>query len=114
MTTFSVIREDLKEIRYYYMRKDDFDVAFRKTGENKVIEKVKLYNRIIQSASPKLYDLYVSLYIDCHTQESLSDKLGYTPEYIQMLNKKLLKFLQTNLNKGEKLNEAKIEQWKLV
>lgn len=92
------------------MRKDDFDAAFRKTGENKVIEKVKLYNQIIQIASPKLYDLYVSLYIDCHTQESLSDKLGYTPEYIQMLNKKLLKFLQTNLNKGEKLNEAKIEQ----
>lgn len=108
MATFSVIREDLKDIRYYYMRKTDFDNAFEKTGENKIVKKVKLYNQIIQDASPKLYDLYVSLYIDCHTQESLSDKLGYTPEYIQMLNKKLLKFLQENLNKGEYEDEAKI------
>ena len=90
------------------MRKADFDNAFEKTGENKIVKKVKLYNQIIQDASPKLYDLYVSLYIDCHTQESLSDKLGYTPEYIQMLNKKLLKFLQENLNKGEYEDEAKI------
>lgn len=111
MTTFSVIREDLKDIRYYYMRKADFDDAFEKTGENKIVEKVKLYNHIIQNASPKLYDLYVSLYINCHTQESLSDKLGFTPEYIQMLNKKLLKFLQENLNKGEYENEPKKDLW---
>ena len=111
MTTFSVIREDLKDIRYYYMRKADFDDAFEKTGENKIVEKAKLYNQIIQNASPKLYDLYVSLYINCHTQESLSDKLGFTPEYIQMLNKKLLKFLQENLNKGEYQNEQKKDLW---
>lgn len=98
MLTFSSIREDLKDIRYYYMRKEVFDSALSKTGENDIIQKVFLYNHAIQHASPKLYDLYVSLYIDCHTQESLSDKLGFTPEYIQMLNKKLLRFLQSELN----------------
>ena len=98
MLSLTVIREDLKDIRYYYMRKEVFDSASSKTGVNIVISKVSKYNNAIQKASPKLYDLYVSLYIDCHTQESLSDKLGYTPEYVQMLNKKLIKFLQSELS----------------
>lgn len=95
--TLATIREDLKDIRYYYMRKEVFDKAFSTTGENIIVKKVQAYNSAIKDASPKLYDLYVSLYIECHTQESLSDKLGYTPEYIQMLNKKLLKFLQNSV-----------------
>ena len=97
MKTLAEVREDLKDIRYYYTRKSDFDKAFMETGENLIILKVKCYNQAIRNAPPKLYDLYFSLYIDCHTQESLSDKLGFTPEYIQMLNKKLIKFLQINI-----------------
>lgn len=97
MKTLSTIREDLKEIRYYYMRKDDLDKSFSKTGENIITKKVRYYNDAIKYAPPKLYDLYSSLYINCHTQESLSEKLGFTPEYVQMLNKKLLKYLQEKL-----------------
>ena len=93
----SKIREDLKNIRYYYARKKLFDEAFQSTGMNEIVEIVNQYNELIKSAPPKLYDLYVSLYLKNHTQESLSDELGYTQEYIQMLNKKLLKFLQTKL-----------------
>lgn len=93
----SKIREDLKNIRYYYARKKLFDEAFQSTGMNEIVETVNQYNELIKSAPPKLYDLYVSLYLKNHTQESLSDELGYTQEYIQMLNKKLLKFLQTKL-----------------
>ena len=104
--TLATIREDLKDIRYYYMRKDVFDKAFSTIGENVIVKKVQAYNNAMKDASPKLYDLYVSLYIECHTQESLSDKLGFTPEYIQMLNKKLLKFLQNSVN-----NEKEVSVW---
>ena len=93
----SKIREDLKNIRYYYARKKLFDEAFQSTGMNEIMETVSKYNDLIKTAPPKLYDLYVSLYLRNHTQESLSDELGYTPEYIQMLNKKLLKFLQNKM-----------------
>lgn len=56
MLTFSKIREDLKDIRYYYMRKDVFDKAFIATGENQIATKVRCYNNAIKSASPKLYE----------------------------------------------------------
>lgn len=93
----SKIREDLKNIRYYYARKKLFDEAFQSTGMNEIVETVNKYNEYVKTAPPKLYDLYVSLYLKNHTQESLSDELGYTQEYIQMLNKKLLKFLQNKM-----------------
>ena len=108
MKSFSSIREDLKDIRYYYMRKEDFDKAFSTTGENIILKKVRQYHEVMKQASPKLYDLYISLYINCHTQESLSDKLGFTPEYIQMLNKQLLKYLQSQLI----TNERECASWK--
>jgi len=98
MVSLSVIREDLKDIRYYYARKKMFDEAFQSVGVNEIIIKVEKYNAIILTASPKIYDLYVSLYVKNHTQESLSNELCYTPEYIQMLNKQLLKFLQKKLS----------------
>lgn len=97
MKTSAEIREDLKDIRYYYIRKKDFDNAFMETGQNKIMNIVNCYNSAMRNASPKLYDLYFSLYINCHTQESYSDKLGLTPEYIQRLNRKLIKFLQENV-----------------
>ena len=99
--TLADIRGDLKDIRYYYARKEMFDEAFKSTGANEIVDRAKIYNEAIQSASPKLYELYVSLYIKNNTQESLSAELSYTPEYVQMLNKKLLKFFEEKLIKKE-------------
>ena len=99
--TLSLIREDLKNIKYYYARKKVFDEAFESTGVNDIMETVNKYNNAIQSANPKLYDLYVSLYLQNHTQESLSDMLGYTPEYVYRLNRSLLKFFQKQFNNAE-------------
>lgn len=96
------IREDLKEIRYYYSRKSFFDNATHEIGANAILEKVKMYNNFIKTAKPILYDLYVCLYTKNYTQEGLANELGYSPEYIQMLNKKMLLFLQNKVeNKGE-------------
>lgn len=88
------IREDLKNIRYYFARKDMFDRVSISVGENSILEKINTYNRIVRNAPPRLYDIYVSLYLENNTQESLSDKLGYTIEYISKLNSQLVKFFQ--------------------
>lgn len=101
MIAMSKIREDLKDLRYYYARKEKFDEATKYTGENAIVKKAEKYNCAVKMASPKLYDLYVSLYIKSHTQESLSDELCYSQEYVQYLHKKLLKFLQENLKEEE-------------
>jgi hypothetical protein len=98
MLSLSTIRTDLKDIRYYYLRKEMFEEAGALTGRmNEIVITVNKYNKTMQKASPRLYDLYFNLYIKNHTQESLSDILGFTPEYIQRLNKRLLKFLQANI-----------------
>ena len=92
--TLNEIREDLKDIRYYYSRKHLFDSVVSEIGYNSIQLKLQKYNEAVREAPPKLFDLYVCLYIHNNTQESVSVELHYTPEYIQMLNKKLLKFFQ--------------------
>lgn len=92
--TISEIRKDLKDIRYYFSRQNVFDKAFNYVGQNSVLEKISKYNEAICSAPPKLYDLYVSLYTENHTQDTLSFKLGYTTETISRLNTKLVKFFE--------------------
>ena len=95
----SVIREDLKDIRYYYSRKELFDKASTyRVGKSTIEDKVNTYNDAICSAPPRLYDLYISLYLQNHTQESLSEKLGYTFEYVSWLNTQLVRFFQKKLN----------------
>ena len=98
MLSLDIIRKELKDVRYYYSRKEIFDLDISYLGANDVLEKVKKYNTAIQSAPPRLYDLYICLYIRNYTQGSLSLELGYTAEYIQMLHKKLLIFLQSYLS----------------
>ena len=77
MVPLDKIRSDLKEIRYYYSR--------------------KAMNEAVKTAPPRLYDMYMMLYVKGYTQEALSAELNYTPVYIQMLNKQLLLFLQSKL-----------------
>ena len=101
MLPLNKIREDLMEIRYYYARKEIFDTAIGGTGFNQVMDTVKKYNTAVQSAPPRLYDLYVCLYVRNFTQAGLSAELGYTAEYIQMLHKKLLIFLQSYFKREE-------------
>ena len=94
MLTLKQIRDDLKDIRYYYSRKEAFENGFRMIGSNDIVGKAKRYNTAVQSAPTRLYDIYVGLYARNLTQEALSVELCYTPEYIQILNKRLLLFLQ--------------------
>lgn len=98
----SVIKEDLKDIRYYYSRKELFEKASTySVGKNNILDKIEKYNDVICSAPPRLYDLYISLYLQNHTQESLSEKLGYTFEYISRLNTQLVKYLKEQFEKQE-------------
>ena len=98
--TVQKVRDDLKEVRYYYARKELFDEAFAKIGKNKVLSKVERYNQAVASAPPVLYDIYINLYVRNYTQEALSIEMNYTPEYIQMLNKRLVLFLVEELKEG--------------
>ena len=97
MKDINEIRDDLKEIRYYYNRASIFEEGEKVIGLNDVYNKVELYNSTIRRARPMLYDIYIGLYVHCLTQHSLALEMGYTREYIQQLNKEVLVFFQKNL-----------------
>lgn len=97
MKTLTEIREDLKEIRYYYSRKKMFDEASKVVGKSNVMAKVERYSEAIRDAEPRFYDLYINLYVKGFTQEGLAAEMNYTTEYIQILNKRLVLYLQKNL-----------------
>ena len=97
MVPLDKIRSDLKEIRYYYSRKAMFDECKSIVIGSSIMEKVRRYNEAVKTAPPRLYDMYMMLYMKGYTQEGTAAELNYTPVYIQMLNKKLLLFLQKNI-----------------
>lgn len=92
--TLNEIREELSQIKYYYSRKKEFDNASEEIGAYCITSKLSKYNNAIRYANPRLYELYVNLYVENHTIDSFANKLGYTYDYIQKLNTKLVKYFQ--------------------
>lgn len=105
MVTLEQIRNDLKEIRYYYSRKKQFDGYAEQISQNVTAEKAERYNEAVRNALPQLYDVYACLYVKNYTQEGMGKELGYTLQHINALNKRLLLFLQNGLKNGGNGNE---------
>lgn len=97
MKTFTMIREDLKNIRYYYSRQKQMNSSAKIVGESAILKTIEAYNAAICQASPKLYELYVCMYVENKTQEAAAEEFGYAREHITRLNKQLLRFLQNHL-----------------
>lgn len=96
--TMQQIKNDLKDIQYYYARKNVFDKASTEVGNSTILELINKYHAAICSAPPKLYDIYVSLYVHNNTQETLSVELNYSPDYVHKLNDRLCKFFLQQLS----------------
>ena len=92
--TVDELRKDLSDIRYYYSRKVMFDRAAGCVAKNAAIALAERYNGAIRNAPPRLYDLYISLYIENNTQASLAEKWGYSESHIRYLTRQLYAFLQ--------------------
>lgn len=106
MTNNKEVRANLKSIKYYYARKATMDNDFKDIVENDIAKLTEKYNSILSKAPAKLYDMYVSLYLKHHTQESLADSTCYSRSYIYKLNRELIDFITQEINKGENENEA--------
>jgi len=106
--TIREIKQDLKDIRYYYSRKKALDEGFRSIGYNEVVKKSEIYNELIKTASPELFDLYFALYINNHTQDSWSDSMCIARETVNVMNKRLLQYFLKKLRelKGGEENES--------
>ena len=62
---------------------------------NSIRRRAEKYNAAMENAPPKLLDIYLNLYTKGYTQEATAAILGYSPQYINLLNNNLLmlKFL---------------------
>lgn len=65
------IRRELQDIRYYYSHKAMFDRAADCVAKSTAVGLAEKYNAAIGSAPPRLYALYLSLYIGNDTQAYL-------------------------------------------
>ena len=99
MISLDLIKNELEDIKYYYSRKDMFDKAFNSVGKNEILQTVEKYNAIICSAPQKVYELYVTLYIECCTYEAAAEALCYSVNYVYKTHKKILDFFFNAMNK---------------
>ena len=97
MLTAVQVRNDLREIRYYYAMKELFDRSSKTVKPLAVIQKVERYNTAMQNAPARLFILYVSLYVENNTQTVLAEEWQLTPDYMKELNNKLIAYLQSAL-----------------
>lgn len=98
MLTKQQIREDLKDIRYYYSKQKLFDSASKTIVQSSVIEKVNRYNQAVKDAPARLYDLYISLYVQNNSQTAVAYDWNRSNDYIKLLNKLLCEHLLKALN----------------
>ena len=96
-TTIEKIRNDLKTLRLYYSAQAQLDKAFTFIPHC-TTELVKTYSEMIGRAPLELYMLYMELYVNGNTQESVAEQMGYCTEYIRMKNKRLLEFFYRQFN----------------
>ena len=99
MKTVEIVREELSDIRHYYANIKDFERVSAVIGKPYTLEMVERYNQIVRKAPIKLFNLYVCLYMDNNSQETVSIDWGYSVGYIKVLNKKLYDFFIEEFNK---------------
>ncbi len=93
MKSMQEIREDLKEIRYYYAKQKMFDNAAKIIGHG-LLEKVDRYNKAMGNAPAKLIEIYYTLYVLNNTQAAVSYDWDITTEAVKQLNHQLCEYLQ--------------------
>lgn len=101
MRSMKEIRNDIKEIRYYYSRQKEFDNASKTIAEATVLRKAEEYRGIIKHAPPRLFDLYLSYVVNKNSQEVVAEDWGYCVENIKYFCRKMYEFLFNELNKSE-------------
>jgi hypothetical protein len=91
------IKEELEEIKYYNLQKEKLDAYMKELSCSSVLDLLERYSRVINNAPIKLYHVYVGLYVKGWSQGALAREMGYTRYYVNVLNVRLIEFLQAKL-----------------
>ena len=100
MISRNEIMTTLSDIRFYYANIKSFQNASKYVGENIIVKTAEMYSRAIVVAPPKLYELYIRLYVNNGTMASVAAELSYSIGYINKLNNGLVKYLYNYFDKN--------------
>lgn len=107
MYTIDRIRKELRDVAYYYSRKEQFDKALPGVTSSAFLDTVQKYNEAIVSAPPRLYDLYLCIYVEHNTHEAAAYLMQYSIQYIEATNSKLYRFFLNYFNnKGKEVPQT--------
>ena len=101
MKTVDKVREELIGVRHYYANRKVIESAYSVTGRPMATELIERYNQYIKRASIRLYSLYVGLYLNNNSQETVAVDWNCSTGYIKVLNRKLYEFFVNEFNKEE-------------
>lgn len=96
--TIEQVRNDLKELRYYYIYKTKFDNFFKMIGNHIICEKSKFYSNIILSAPLRIVDYYYESVVQGKTQETIAMESNYSVQNTCLICKQMTDYLMNNIN----------------
>ncbi len=101
MTLEQVVKKNLKDVQYYYLRKSNIEELFKETGATEILSLIEKYNGYIRGASARVYDIYGCLYIQNKTQEAVAIELGFSEEFVRKIHREMLDYLCECVEKKE-------------
>lgn len=97
MKNLQEIRAELKMIREYYFAFKSAEKGAEILVPDDIKRLMDNYSRAVKSAPKPIQRAYRGLYERGLTQKALSAEWGVTEKYVQILNKRLLLYLQNFL-----------------
>lgn len=94
MKTLQEIRDELKMIREYHFALSSAGNDAEILVPNDIARLMESYFRAVKSAAKPVQRAYRGLYENGYTQKALAAEWGVTEKYVQILNKRLLLYLQ--------------------
>lgn len=97
MKSLQEIRDELKMIREYHFALSSAGNGAEILVPSDIKRLMESYSRAVKGASKPVRRAYQGLYERGCTQKALAAEWGVTEKYVQILNKRLLLFLQNFL-----------------
>ncbi len=97
MKTLQEIRDELKTIREYHFALSSAGNGAEILVPSDIARLMERYSRMVKDATKPVRRVYCGLYENGLTQKALASEWDVTEKYIQILNKRLLLYLQNFL-----------------
>lgn len=97
MISLSEVRRYLHDVKEFYDMDIKNVIAIGSVPIKEYRKYIERYNILLNSAPEKLKQVFYGLYVNPRTQKALAKEWQVTEKYIQILNKRLLLYLQSVL-----------------